>query len=113
MAADDDETVWMPTARNPRDNVLQGARGSVAAAPERPRNKRDLKPRNREVTVFNPIARGTDSRRRAAIVRTGIARPKRNESLDVCGDAISINLIEHADDVRVEKRLRGNGCCQK
>ena len=109
MAADDDETVWMPTARNPRDNVVQGARGCVATAPKRPRSKRDLKPRNRQVPVLNPIARGTDSRGRAAVVGTGVACPKRNESLDVCGDAISINLIEHADDVRIEQRLRGNG----
>ena len=109
MAADDDETVWMPTARNPRDNVVQGARGSVAAASHRPRNKPDLKPRKREVPVLNPITRGADSRGRAAVVGTGVARSKRDESLNVCRDAICINLIEHAEDVRIEQRLRGEG----
>src|SRR6266480_4829562 len=99
----------MPTARNPCDNVVQCARDSIAAAPERPRNKRDLKPRKREVPVSNPIARGANSRGRAAVVGTGVACSKRDESLNVCRDAISITLIEHAEDIRIKQRLRGEG----
>ena len=98
MAADDDETVGMPTARNPSDNVVQGTRDSVAAA-RRPWNKRNLKPRKRKIPVSNPISRGADSRGRAAVVRTGIAGSKRDESLNVCRDAIRIHLIEHGEDV--------------
>src|ERR1700747_2957960 len=98
----------MPSPRNPRDNVVQSARGAVAAASHLPRNKPDLKPK-REVPVSNPITRGADSRGRAAIVRTGVARTKRDESLNVCRDAICINSIEHAKDARLEQRLRGGG----
>ena len=108
MAADDDETVWMPTARNPRDNVVQGAWPGFAL-PHRPGNKPDLKTRKREVPVSNPIARGADSGGYAAVVGTGVACSKRDESLNICRDAISINLIEHAENVRIKQRLRGEG----
>jgi hypothetical protein len=98
----------MPSPRNPRDNVMQRVRGSVAAAFHLPRNKRDVKPQ-REVPVSNPITRRADSGGCAAVVGTGVARTKRDESLNVCGDAICINSIEHADDARIEQWVRGEG----
>src|SRR5437762_9133932 len=98
MTADDDQAVWMPAAGNPRNHVMHGVRAAGGSAAG-PRVEPDLKPRKRGELPVNPVARRTDARCRAAVIRTGIARSKIGESLNVRRNPIGINLSNHAEHV--------------
>ena len=98
MTADDDQTVWMPATRNPRNHVVHGVRASGRSAAG-PRVESDLNRRKRGELAVNPVARRTDARRRAAVIRTGIARSKIGESLNIRRNPIGINLSNHAENV--------------